>query len=145
MLFLDRTAATIHENLAIDEALLLAAEAGEAGEVLRFWELPTFAVVLGASCVIADDVEVESCERDSVPIARRASGGGTVLVGPGCLCFTLILDMDQRPGLRGVRESYCCIMPAMAAALGPDIHCAGSSDLALGALKVSGNAQKRAR
>src|SRR5205823_1074606 len=91
MHFLDLTLPTLADNLALDEALLLEAEAGRAGEVLRLWEYPRPAVVLGAGCRIAEEVDVAACRADDVPIARRASGGGTVLLGSGCLCFSLVL------------------------------------------------------
>ena len=48
MRLLDLTLPIAAENLALDEALLLAAEESGAGEVLRLWELPSLAVVLGA-------------------------------------------------------------------------------------------------
>ena len=57
MEFLDVTLPSLPENLALDEALLLEAEAGRGGEVLRLWEWPRPAVVLGAGGRIADDVE----------------------------------------------------------------------------------------
>src|SRR5436189_5062888 len=85
---LDFTAPTLNENLALDEALLLAAEAGKRGEVLRFWEWPMPAVVLGAGGSLTIDVNEQACQVDGVPIHRRASGGGTVLLGRGCLLFS---------------------------------------------------------
>ncbi|HEV3117610.1 MAG TPA: lipoate--protein ligase family protein, partial [Gemmataceae bacterium] len=85
MYLLDLTLPTIAENLALDEALLLEAEAGGA-EVLRFWEWKRPAVVLGAGSRLADDVDEAACHADGVPILRRSSGGGTVLLGSGCLC-----------------------------------------------------------
>src|SRR5262245_36170851 len=96
--FLDRTLPTLAENLALDEALLIAAEAG-GPEVLRLWRWPAPAVVLGAGGRLADDVRADACAADGVPVRRRSSGGGTVLLGPGCLCYSLVLGMD-RPGLR---------------------------------------------
>ena len=69
MLLADHTAATPDENLALDEALLLAAEGG-GDEVLRFWELPQYAVVLGAGGVLADDVDEAACTR---PAACRCT------------------------------------------------------------------------
>ena len=39
--FVDITLSTLNENLALDEALLLEAEAGRSGEVLRVWEWPS--------------------------------------------------------------------------------------------------------
>src|SRR5947208_2305701 len=47
MHLLDLTLPTAAENLALDEALLLAAEGG-GPEVLRLWENPSYAVVLGS-------------------------------------------------------------------------------------------------
>src|SRR6185437_14246053 len=55
--FLDLTLPTAEENLALDEALLLEAEAGRRGETLRLWEHPHPAVVLGAGCRLLDDVD----------------------------------------------------------------------------------------
>src|SRR5205823_408571 len=48
MQFLNLTLPSLFDNLALDEALLLDAEAGAGGEVLRCWAWPRLAVVLGA-------------------------------------------------------------------------------------------------
>ena len=79
---LEQTLPALDENLALDEAMLLAAEAGDGGEVLRFWEWPSAAVVLGAGGSIEIDVNEPACRADGVALHRRASGGGTVLLGP---------------------------------------------------------------
>src|SRR5271165_3148381 len=96
---LDLTLPTPAENLALDEALLLRAEDGAGGEVLRLWEWPRPAVVLGAGCRLAEDVDEAACVADGVPILRRSSGGGTVLLGQGCLLFTLVLRHDRDAAL----------------------------------------------
>jgi lipoate-protein ligase A len=145
MRFLDRTLAAAADNLALDEALLLAAEAGSGGEVLRLWEWPYPAVVLGAGCRLADDVDEVACRADGVPILRRASGGGTVLLGPGCLLYSLVLRYDRAPELTQIHSSYVCILQRVAGALGPGAVPAGISDLALEGRKFSGNAQQRKR
>ena len=51
--YLDFTLPTVEENLALDEALLLAAEERGGVPVLRVWESPVTTVVLGA----VDDIE----------------------------------------------------------------------------------------
>src|SRR5580700_11377586 len=96
---LDQTLPTLAENLALDEALLLDAESG-GPEVLRFWEWPDPAAVLGAGCSLRADIDLDACERDEVPIVRRASGGGAVLLGDGCLIFTLVLRFGRDPSLK---------------------------------------------
>src|SRR6478735_12824692 len=97
---LDHTAESLNENLALDEALLLAAEAGVGDEVLRFWEWPAKAVVLGAGGSIAIDVNEAACRADGVLLHRRPSGGGTVLLGRGCLLYSLVLDYTRAAELR---------------------------------------------
>lgn len=148
MHFLDRTLPTLAANLALDEALLLAAEENGAGEVLRVWHWPSPAVVLGAGGVVADDVHTAACEADNVTLARRSSGGGTVLLGPGCLLFTLVLELRRAPQLEQISSSYRWILARVAEALAPlqpGAMFAGISDLAVDGRKFSGNAQQRKR
>src|SRR6476646_5803774 len=91
MHFLDLTLSSPEEDIALDEALLLDAEDGLGGEVLRLWQWDQPAVILGSGGKLAEDVNESACAADGVPILRRSSGGGTVLLGPGCLCFSLVL------------------------------------------------------
>jgi lipoate-protein ligase A len=144
---LDITLPTLAENLALDEAQLLEAEDGVAGEVLRFWEWPDPAVVLGASGQLEKEVDRGACQRDGVPIQRRASGGGTVLLGSGCLLYSLVLSLDRDPSLRDITASYRTILGRVARALSPlaPAGLKGTSDIAVAMRKVSGNAQQRKR
>lgn len=148
MKYLELTLPTVAENLALDEALLLEAEAGRGGEVLRVWEWPSPAVVLGAACRLAEDVNALACAADGVPILRRSSGGGTVLLGAGCLCYSVVLAFDHSPALREITSSYGYILDGIRTALAdlvPAIELTGISDLAVAGRKFSGNAQQRKR
>ncbi|HJT76778.1 MAG TPA: biotin/lipoate A/B protein ligase family protein [Gemmataceae bacterium] len=134
--------------MALDEALLLEAEDCRSGEVLRLWEWPRPAVVLGAGCWLAADVDEAACRADGVPLLRRASGGGTVLLGRGCLLFSLVLALDRSPALGDITASYRYILGTVRDALKnllPGIDLAGISDLAAEGRKFSGNAQQRKR
>ena len=154
---IDCSLATPEENLALDEALLLdldarCARAGdderEAAEPgwLRFWESDRYFVVLGVSGRMADDVHVERCRADGVPILRRASGGGTALQGPGCINFTLALPLASDPALTDIRRSYTAVVERTGDGLAIDgVAMRRSCDLALADVKFSGNAQKRKR
>ncbi|MBI1914718.1 MAG: lipoate--protein ligase family protein [Planctomycetes bacterium] len=148
MQFLDLTLPSAVANLALDEALLLEAEAGRGGEMLRLWEWSHPAVVLGSGCVLREDVDEDACAADGVPVLRRSSGGGTVLLGRGCLLFSLVLAFDRSPALATVRPSYGYILERLCEALAdivPGIRQGGISDLAARGRKFSGNAQQRKR
>jgi lipoate---protein ligase len=148
MRFLDLTLPSLAENLALDEALLLTAESGDGGEILRVWEWPRSAIVLGSGGRLAEDVHESACLTDEVPILRRSSGGGTVLLGCGCLLYTLILSYERDPALGEIRPSYRFILDRIGQALAEGtarIEQAGISDLALDGRKFSGTAQQRKR
>lgn len=133
-------------NLALDEALLNDAEGGHSGEVLRFWESPVPFVVLGVAQRLGEHVFEEACREDAIPIHRRCSAGGCVLQGPGCLNFSLVLDQAKRPEMGTIRGSYDAVLGRICRALetrGVHAEQAGTSDLAVGGGKVSGNAQRR--
>ena len=147
MQFVDLTLPTLAENLALDEALLLAAEAG-AAETLRLWHWPTSAVVLGAGGRLDDDVHEDACRADGVPILRRSSGGGTVLLGAGCLAYSVVLRFDRDPILTDLHGSYRFILGRILRGLEPHVAplaLQGSSDLTWADRKFSGNAQQRKR
>jgi lipoate-protein ligase A len=148
MRYLDRTLPTAEENLALDEALLLEADAGRGADLLRVWHLEQQAVVLGAGCSLAHDVNEAACRADGVPVLRRSSGGGTVLLGHGCLCYSLVLRYEFDPALGEIGSSYAFILARLREGLlplQPGIDRAGTSDLAVGGRKISGNAQQRKR
>jgi lipoate-protein ligase A len=143
MRFIDLTLPSPAEDLAFDEALLLEAEAGRGGETLRLWERAEPAVVLGSGCRIVDDVDEAACAADGVPILRRASGGGTVLLGRGCLLYSLILDYERSPELGTIRPSYVYILGRIVDGLTAAARQEGISDLAIEGRKFSGTAQQR--
>jgi len=146
MQFLDRTLSTAAENLALDETLLLSAESAGGPEVLRLWEWPASSVVLGSGSRLLEDVDEPTCRLDQVPILRRASGGGAVLLGNGCLCFSLVLAYERSLALSSIRSSYEFVLERMRRALldlVPNCELAGTSDLAVGGRKFSGNSQQR--
>jgi lipoate-protein ligase A len=131
------------ENLALDEALLEAAEAGElADDVLRLWESPAPIVVVGRSSKVADEVDLAACREAGVPIFRRASGGAAIVAGPGCLMYGVVLRYACREHLRLLDEVHRHVLGLVRAAIEPlvgEIVHIGTSDLSIGGRKFSGN------
>jgi lipoate-protein ligase A len=70
------------------------------------------------------------------------------LLGKGCLLFSLVLSYERSPALRDIGASYRFILRIMRDALADlisNIELAGTSDLAAGNFKFSGNSQQRKR
>ncbi|HTQ38848.1 MAG TPA: lipoate--protein ligase family protein [Pirellulales bacterium] len=166
MKLLELTLASPAENLALDEALLDVEEigSGDAGEVLRLWEPREMMVVAGSSSHLPDEVNLDACARRGVPVLRRASGGATILAGPGCLMYAVVLSYQQRPELRAIDRAHQFVLNTLVTALNRALSVhnlplplgegrgegavgrqpltvsrAGISDLVLGDKKFSGN------
>ncbi len=136
MKYLDFTFPTPEENLACDEALLDTCESSPNGtEILRFWEPKEHFVVLGYSNKAREEIDMDACRRVRIPVLRRSSGGGTILQGPGCLNYTLILKISRAKELANLSKTNCFILKRHATALEPmigkKIEIAGISDLAI--------------
>ena len=141
MTLIDVCFTTAQDNLHFDEELLAHGEG-----VLRFWETAKECIVLGQSGRLERDVNLDACRAASVPVLRRSSGGGAVLLGPGCLNYALVLPLAWNCAWREVRYSWQWIMSRMREALGiPGLSHEGESDLARHGRKVSGNAQRRTK
>jgi len=155
MKLLDLTLPSPAENLACDEALLDWCEAGTGEEVLRFWESRKHFVVVGYANKVACEVNVAASEANGIPVYRRCSGGGTVLQGPGCLNYTLVLKITEHGPFRSITSANRFIMERNRVAIqslfpnseprtpNSEISARGHTDLCLGNLKFSGNSQRR--
>ncbi len=146
MQLIDHTLNTASENIALDELLLMKAEAGEIGETLRFWESAEHAAVLGRAGRAGKDCFLEKCREDNVKVIRRLSGGGAVLQGPGCLNYSAVLSYDSSGEYADIKRSYSAILGKICLGLrgcGYRAEIMPASDMVLGKKKISGNAQAR--
>ena len=125
MYLLNETLSTPEENLAMDEALVEvsdrrsleesttdkpAFDSGSTNEVLRLWELRKPCVVLGRASKWQEEVDSIACQRDNVPVLRRASGGASIVAGPGCLMYSLLISYQHRPAWRALDIAHKEVM-----------------------------------
>jgi lipoate-protein ligase A len=149
MQYIELTLPDPASNLACDEALVELFEARRAPDgLLRIWEPKNHFIVLGHSNRIDSEVDVAACESERLSIFRRLSGGGTVMQGPGCLNYSLILRNGVDIPL-GIAESFQVVLEhhkqCVQEMIGDCVDIAGVSDLAINGRKFSGNAQYRKR
>jgi lipoate---protein ligase len=147
--YLDLTFSDPASNLACDEALLQLCENGAEESVLRVWEPADYFVVVGYSIKVLSEVNVGACDANGIPIFRRFTGGGSVLQGPGCLNYSLVVSNERLGIPADLTDSYRYVLSrhlslyANHGAAAAQIQ--GVSDLALHGRKFSGNAQHRKR
>lgn len=132
MQLLELTLPTPVENVALDEALLVAAGDDSPGGVLRLWEPTQHFVVIGRGSDIASEVALSECRKQGLPVYRRCSGGCAIVAGPGCLMYAVILSLKELPQLRSVDLAHEYVMSRQAIALqsiDDSVERAGISDL----------------
>ena len=142
-------ATTVKEQLIWDEYLLRACEEGQIGPSIRTWVVNEATVVLGYSNRPDREVHMALCRQRGIPVLKRTSGGGTVLLDAGCLNYSLILPVAYHPSLASVTLTNQYIMEKqrrmLELCLGRKVALRGYTDLVIGERKVSGNAQRRVR
>jgi lipoate-protein ligase A len=137
--------------LAFEEALLDLGEAQGSSGFLAFWEAPDYFVVLGYGKMAEKEVVTVNAEKRGIAMLRRCSGGGTVLQGPGCLNYTLVLPQSFHVLLETISGANQFIMNRQLRAVrtlvsAPEsVQAQGCTDLTFDGLKFSGNAQRRKR
>lgn len=153
--WLDITLPTVEENLALDEALLeLAHEGLSTVTCVRTWMAAEPAVVLGSSSRADEEVDREACSAAGVRVVRRPSGGATVVLGPGCLMWSVITPHPA--GVPSIEAVHAAMLEPLASSLNEALspvakHAGrvarrGTSDLVVSTSsdaperKVSGNA-----
>jgi lipoate-protein ligase A len=137
-----QSAPTVAENLAMDDAAARTT-AATGLHLLRFWWGGPPAAVMGSSERPEQVVDAEACARLGVDVLKRSTGGGTVLQTSDVLNYSLVTpapaSLDPEPGFRPGLDLICAILKALGVAGRPE----GTSDVAVGNRKISGNAQAR--
>ncbi len=145
--FSDTTLSTPAENLALDESLLYQINQQDSLGCLRIWEVDQYAVVLGSSNQVAENVNQAACLQDQIPVLRRCTGGGTVLLGPGCFIYSLFLRITAEQHLAGIEATTREILNRISGTLNQlkpelSVEVRGISDLTVEGHKFSGNSQR---
>lgn len=106
------------------------------------WQPKGVTAVLGLSQNAEAELRLELLRADCVPVLRRSSGGGAVVLTGGVLCFEAVAPLR---GL-GIREAFAALTAPLLETLrglGVPAELAGVSDLAAGGRKLAGCAQLR--
>lgn len=98
------------------------------------------AVVLPRSREPQREVFLKACERDHVPVVRRPSGGGAVVLGPGVVTVSALAPLSGPRNTSQLFVRFCDLVSRALQRLDvPTLQLRGVSDLCLGDRKVVGS------
>lgn len=107
--------------------------------LFRFFETRRSAVVLSSSNSAGRETFEEACRREDIPVLQRRGGGGTVLLGPGCVVLTFAFFAKDIFSNQRYFELINGLWAAALAAQGiSGVVMRGHSDLAVGDKKIAG-------
>lgn len=121
-------------NLAIEEILLK-----NSGDEYLILGINSPSVIIGKHQVANQEVNTEFIAKNSIPVIRRISGGGTVYHDMGNLNFTFISNSEN--GKQIDFRKYTGPVIDFLSLNGVDAKFEGKNDLKVGGLKISGNAE----
>ncbi len=126
-------------NIAFDEALLIMARRGYVKTpILRIWRNSP-SIVIGRSCNIELEVNLDVARKLDIPIVRRISGGGAVYHDLGNINYTLVVTVDHRPSIEFIYGYLLKGILNMLRRLGLNPRVENDTDVVVGDCKVSGN------
>jgi lipoate-protein ligase A len=123
----------IFQQLEIEEALLRAG----SGNWCLFNHGTSPAIVMGLSGKVEETVE----EDVEIPVIRRFSGGGTVVVDEDTVFLTLIVDGNDLRCPKNPVDVLAWAGRLLAPAFSPQTLCIEGQDYAIDGQKIGGNAQ----
>jgi len=128
---------SIFEQLKLEEALIRASD--------QNWCLITRgsneAIVMGISSQVADDIDEARLQQRPIPIIRRFSGGGTVVVDKNCLFVSFIFNKEEFPFAANPKEALFWSHQFYKSVFAPIELLLHSQDYVIGDRKIGGNGQ----
>ncbi len=131
--------------LALDEVMLGSVSSG-ASPLIRFWTWERKAVTLGSFQMASDEIYLDRCRDDGVPVIRRITGGGCMFHAPGKeLIYSVTLPSSEVPS--SIPASYTALQTPVLQAV-QDLGVKASiieNSIMIGPRKVSGSSQRRVK
>lgn len=145
--FIDLETHTAFENMAIDEAIMLAMKDNRVPPTLRLYRWNPSAVSIGTFQGLTDEVDVEFCKSRGIDFIRRITGGGAVYHDyNGEVTYSIIIPKGHRLAPPDIIESYKILCSGIVKALeylGIESEFKPINDVNARGKKISGNAMTR--
>ncbi len=137
----------VAEALAYTEALSLE---GVEETTAFIWKSSETTAALGISQKAEIELNMKNIQANNIPVVRRQSGGGAVILGSGTLCFEVIAPITNTTADLNIKESfqeYTAPLVNLLNSRGIPAQMSGVSDISVSindeSKKVAGCAQLR--
>ena len=130
---------SVHQNLALEEALARCMVSQESVPVIRMWRNPP-SVIVGRFQQVSEEVDVEFCRENGLAVARRFSGGGAVFHDYGVMSLSIIAPQTDPVNLNQMHRRNSSIVLDMLARRGMKGNLASPNSIHVNGRKICGAA-----
>jgi len=102
---------TGRENVAFDQALIEARNAGKCPETIRFLRFRPCALI-GLHQMLSHEVRLDYCARQGIEVGRRITGGGGLYLDEGQIGWELVLERRRLGADLAVAAARICTAAA---------------------------------
>ncbi len=125
-------------NLSLTEALRRGHAAGTSPATLRFQHFPPSAII-GRHQLLAREIDLPWCAANGIALARRMTGGGAIVMGPGLLGWELVLHRRHLPAtLDAITALLCTAVATALSGFGIDAKFRPRNDIEVAGRKLCG-------
>ncbi|MCD4782307.1 MAG: lipoate--protein ligase family protein [Candidatus Eremiobacteraeota bacterium] len=129
--------------MSIDTCILRSVIKGKEQDYC-VWESCSPIVVIGRGSREGNEIFRENCDRDGVPVFRRKTGGGAVVLSPGMLVFSLAKRVGKEFHIREYAKQVNDIVIEFFLDIGVSgLSTCGISDVCMGNRKIMGSGMYR--
>ena len=132
-----------YSNLELEEILFNNFLNKKSNFVFRFWK-STSCCVVGRHQYIPNEINIDYCRKNNIPIIRRISGGGAVFLDMGCLNYSIIFNKKCKLYSENILHLYKIIITKLIEALSIfnlDLCFIPPNSIYIDNKKISGSAQ----
>lgn len=128
-------------GLAADELLTRWVGAGRSAPTLRLYTYAPHCALVGRFQRLESELKVDYCRASGIPMNRRPTGGGAILMGAGPLGVALMLPGEAGDAYRRARDQMARVSEGILAglrALGVEAEFRRKNDIEVNGRKIAG-------
>lgn len=128
-----------HGDLKKNDAIFLTGAMQKKKPFVFSYAQNVCEIVHGPSCIVSNEICIDNCEADDVPVIERRGGGGTVVLSDGMCIIIVVGFRDGRHALPIFDSIHRSIITLLELSGIKNLKLQGTSDITIDDYKILGS------